>query len=61
MIRRDIISVMGDVENFIDSLLSHTKEENCTHSVNDFLQEYFDNKNKNKVESLKREEIEIGS
>ncbi|MGH9996558.1 MAG: hypothetical protein ACRD7F_00950 [Nitrososphaeraceae archaeon] len=48
MIRRDIISVIGDMENFLDSLLLHTEEENCNHSVSDFLQEYFDNKNKNK-------------
>jgi hypothetical protein len=46
MIRKDIISVVGDMENFLDSLLAHTEEENCTHSVNDFLQEYFDKKNK---------------
>lgn len=37
------------MESFIDSLLAHTEEENCTHSINDFLQEYFDNKNKNGV------------
>lgn len=45
MIRRDIINVVGDMENFLDSLLAHTEEENCQHSVPDFLQEYFDKKN----------------
>ena len=48
MSQRNIISVVGDLENFLDSLLAHTEEENCQHSVSDFLKEYFDNKNKNK-------------
>jgi hypothetical protein len=47
MIRENIISVIGDIENFLDCLLAHTEEENCTHSINDFLQEYFDKKNGN--------------
>lgn len=45
MSQRNIISVVGDLESFLDSLLAHTKEGNCQHSVSDFLQEYFDNKN----------------
>ena len=39
--------IIGDMESFLDRLLAHTEEENCTHSINDFLQEYFDNKRKN--------------
>jgi len=54
MIRKDIINVVGDMECFIDRLLAHTKEENCQHSVSDFLQEYFDNKNKKKNEDERR-------
>jgi hypothetical protein len=47
MTQRNIISVIGDMENFLDSLLAHTEEENCQHSVSDFLQEFFDNSNSN--------------
>jgi hypothetical protein len=47
MTQENIISVVVDIENFLDSLLAHTEEENCTHSINDFLQEYFDKKNGN--------------
>lgn len=49
MIRRDIINVVGDLEAFIDRLLPHTEEENCQHSISDFLQEYFENKNKIRI------------
>jgi hypothetical protein len=45
MARNSNVRVIGDIESFIDSLLAHTEEENCTHSINDFLQEYFDKKN----------------
>lgn len=45
MTRNSNVRVIGDMESFIDSLLSHTEVENCTHSINDFLQEYFDKKN----------------
>ena len=45
MTSRDIIGVVGDMEIFIDRLLSHAKEEHCTHSINDLLEEFFDNKN----------------
>ncbi|HEY9398451.1 MAG TPA: hypothetical protein VIP29_00990 [Nitrososphaeraceae archaeon] len=47
MTQRNIISVVGDIENFLDSLLAHAEEEDCQHSVSDFLKEYFDKKNKN--------------
>lgn len=46
MIRNSNVRIIGDMEFFIDSLLAHTEEENCQHSISDFLQEYFDNKNK---------------
>jgi hypothetical protein len=42
------IRVVGDFEFFIDSLLSHAEEDNCTHSVMDLLAEYYANKNKNR-------------
>jgi hypothetical protein len=41
-------NVVGDMENFIDSLLSHAEEDNCTHSVMDLLAEFFDNSSNNK-------------
>jgi hypothetical protein len=46
MTQKNIISGIGDMENFLDSLLAHTEEENCQHSVSDFLQEFFDNSNR---------------
>lgn len=39
------IRVIVDFESLIDSLLSHAEEDNCTHSVMDLLDEFFDNKN----------------
>ena len=46
MRQKNVNNVIVDTEKIIDSLLTHMEEENCTHSINDFLQEYFDNKNK---------------
>jgi hypothetical protein len=43
--RSNIINVVGDMETFLDRLLAHVEEENCQHSISDFLQEYFDKKN----------------
>jgi hypothetical protein len=48
MTQRNMINVVGDMENFIDSLLAHAEEDNCTHSVMDLLAEFFDNSNKNR-------------
>jgi hypothetical protein len=42
------VRIIGDIESFIDSLLSHTEEDNCTHTVMDLLAEYYANKNKNR-------------
>jgi hypothetical protein len=40
------VRIIGDMESFIDRLISHTEEENCTHSVMDLLAEFFvDNSN----------------
>lgn len=47
MIRKHIISVIEDIENFIDSSLVHTEAENCTHSIADLLQQFFDKKYQN--------------
>jgi hypothetical protein len=41
--------VIGDMENFPNSLLSHTEEDNCTHSLMDLLDEFFD---KNSVRGM---------
>jgi len=49
MTQRNIINVVGDMENFIHRLLSHAQEDNCTHSVMDLLDEFYDNKNNNKI------------
>ena len=38
------VSVMIDVENLIDTLISHSNEDDCKHSVDDLLAELFDNK-----------------
>jgi hypothetical protein len=46
MTQRNIVNVVGDMESFLDSLLAHAEEENCQHTISDFLREYFDNKNK---------------
>lgn len=49
MTQRNIANVVGDMENFIDSLLSHAEEDNCTHSITDLIEEFFDNRNKKGV------------
>jgi hypothetical protein len=41
------VRIIGDIESFIDSLLSHTEEDNCTHTVMDLLEEFFDNSSNN--------------
>src|SRR6476620_3703596 len=36
---------IGDTEQYIDSLLSHTREDNCAHPLMDLLDEIFDKSN----------------
>lgn len=44
MIDRRITALMVEMEQFIDRLLSHSREKNCTHTITDLLCEFFDNK-----------------
>lgn len=43
------------MEHFLDILLSHVNEENCTHSVMDLLKEYFDKKNEITIVKIARD------
>ena len=40
----DIHIVIGDVEKFVGRLLFQVKQDNCTHSISDLLDEFFNNK-----------------
>lgn len=38
--------IFGSMDLLISSLLAHAEEENCQHSISDFLEQYFDIKHK---------------
>jgi len=42
------VRIIGDMESFIDRLISHTEEENCTHSVMDLLEEFYNSNYKDR-------------
>jgi|RhiMetdeSRZDD1v2_1073273.scaffolds.fasta_scaffold82303_7 hypothetical protein len=42
MTQKNLLNVIGDVDNFIDRLINHANEDDCKLTINDLLTELFD-------------------